>query len=67
MSRSMLVSRRQVSSAPAVSVEPHSNLEAACSEKGLAGAPDNEAGEEEDEDAEQRDCVVYLLWLGAGI
>ena len=44
-----------------------SSLGAACSEKGLAGAPDNEVDAEEAEDEEQRNCVVYLLWVGAGI
>ena len=44
-----------------------SSLGAACSEKGLAGAPDNEVDAEDAEDVEQRSCVVYLLWVGAGI
>ena len=44
-----------------------SSLGAACSEKGLAGAPDNEVDDVDEEDEEQRNCVVYLLWVGAGI
>ena len=41
--------------------------EASCGGKGLAGAPDNEAEVHEDEEVQQRSCVVYLLWVGAGI
>ena len=44
-----------------------SSLGAACSEKGLAEAPDNEVDAEDAEDVEQRNRVVYLLWVGAGI
>ena len=44
-----------------------SSLGAACSGKGLAGAPDNEVDDVDEEDEEQRNCVVYLLWGGVGI
>ena len=57
--------RREPCSVP-VGGELVSGLGAACSTYWRAGAPDNEAEDVEEDEDEQRNSVVYLLWVGAG-